>query len=160
MAEEQQKLGDEFAAITNQARDVDADALAVLVGPKPANQVATEVLDPAQAWASIPATVGSILCMALPELKDAYKPQACAEWGKAMHRLAVKRGWSTDGLPAEVDVALASAIFVIPTALAIKVRRDQAAAVKRAQQLHEQGAAGGVIPQNPGGLEGAQAAGG
>lgn len=127
----------EFAAIVNGSRDIDEAADQVVSGPKPAGAVSTEVLDPALAWAEIPQMVGQMLTMALPELKPVYTDKACLEWGKSMHRLAVKRGWSADGLPPEVSVALVSATIVIPTAIAIKMRRQVAKAQDAAKKAGE-----------------------
>src|SRR5437763_1350177 len=115
----------EFAAIENQARAIDNDAQAAIEGPKPAGAV-VEVIDPAEAWAEIPAAVGGILGMAMPELRAVYTPAACKEWGRAMHRLAVKRQWAADGLPPEVGVIMASAGLLVPTVLAVKMRKDSA----------------------------------
>lgn len=158
MADEQQVAAGpqdpEFAAILNQARAVDAQADEVLTGPKP-DQVAAEVVDPIEAWAQIPAMVGGILGMALPELKPVYNPQACREWGKSMHLVAIKRGWSADGLPPEVGAVLASAMFVVPTIGAIKKRQHLA---KQQQQSRPASAAEGVLGDAAGAPAGGDAA--
>lgn len=139
MAEENNQ---EFAAITNLARDIDKDAQAATGTPGPGGVLATQVIDPAAAWAEIPAAVGQVLCMAMPELKEAYNPKACLEWGKAMARLAAKRGWSQEGLPPEVSVGLASLGFVVPTAICVKLRRDAAARAAKAKASESQPSTG------------------
>jgi hypothetical protein len=124
----------EFAAALSGADVLDDAADQIRTGEKPKVAELTEVFDPITAWAEIPQMVGSILCLAMPELKDVYNEKACRAWGESMHRLATKRGWSADGLPPEVTVAMTSAMFVIPTGLCIKQRRDQAQRAREAQQ--------------------------
>lgn len=123
----------EFTAILHQARDVDGAADEIVSGPKPEQAQVTEVLDPVAAWAEIPAAIGGLLAMAAPELQPVYNEKACRAWGEAMHRLAVKRGWSTEGMPPEVSVALVTLGFAVPTVAVIKVKRAQAQAAARAK---------------------------
>lgn len=150
-------LPDAFAAIANQAAAVDSQADEVLTGPKPANQAPVEVIDPAEAWAEIPAMVGMILGTALPEVRPAYSPDNCYAWGKAMHRVAMKRGWSGEGLPPEASALLASAMFVIPTLAAIKARQRAAEDARQARAAG--GAAAGVLSEITGIQDGHQAGG-
>lgn len=151
-------LTDEFAAIANQAAAIDNQADEVLTGPKPANQAPVEVIDPAEAWAEIPAMVGMILGAALPEVKPAYSPDACYAWGKSMARVAAKRGWAGEGLPPEASALLATAMFVIPTMGAIKTRQRAAADAREAKAQHAGGAAAGVLPEITGFPRGDEAA--
>lgn len=98
-------------------------------------------LTDAQKWAAIPAVLGSVLCIALPELKEAYKPANCEAWGEAMAPLAEKHGWSPDSaVGPELGVAVASLPMVIPSVLVVLQRRkvarearEAAAAVRAAQ---------------------------
>lgn len=151
------ELSNEFAAIVNGSRDLDQAADEIVSGPKPADQVAAELVDPVAAWAEIPSMIGSVLGMALPEAKRIYTPDACKEWGRAMHRVAVKRGWDADGLPPEVGAALTSAMFVIPTLALIKSKRDAVRQAQLAKEAAAGGAAAGVLPENSG-LPGGDAA--
>lgn len=80
----------------------------------------------AEGWAEIPESIGIIVGLALPECKDAFRREACLEWGKHAARVAEKHGWSTDGLPPEVSLLLASLGFALPVGLAVKTRRDKA----------------------------------
>lgn len=124
----------EFAAILNQAKDVDSAAHTAIHGESPQPDMPMAVIDPAAAWAEIPEMVGSLLTMAMPELGSVYCKKNCMVWGESMARLAEKRGWDVSGMPPEVSVIMTSSIFVIPTVLVIKGRR---AAAKKAEQAKE-----------------------
>lgn len=81
-------------------------------------------IDPAESWAMLPAMVGSVLSIALPELRQIYTPDTCRAWGDAMVPVADKYGWNADGLLGpEVGLLAASLPFIIGTASAIKSRR-------------------------------------
>lgn len=123
---------DGFKAIRNMGAEVDDAAHQTLHGAPPAG-TAMAVADPAENWAVIPKMVGSMLCMALPELTGVYSEENCHAWGTEMARLAAKRGWETDGLPPEVSVLVVSAVFVVPTTFAIKARADQRKRMREAQ---------------------------
>lgn len=85
------------------------------------------VFTDAQKWAAIPQVLGSVLCMAMPELKPAYSEQNCNNWGEAMVPLAEKHGWNPDSaVGPELGVAAASLSFVVPTGLVIMRRRKAA----------------------------------
>lgn len=124
---------DEFAAVLSGAREVDDQADQVLTGER-SQQVAVEVIDPVEAWAEIPRKLGSLLAIAAPELAQIYTAEACREWGRDMHRLAVKRQWSADGLPPEVAATISTAGLVLPTIAILKSKRDAIQAARRAQQ--------------------------
>lgn len=140
MIDGQEQGGADFRAVLSMAEDIDAAAETVLTGQKP-QQVAVEVIDPADAWADIPRKVGSLLTIVAPELRDVYSEAACKEWGRDMHRLATKRGWSTEGLPPEVAAGISSAGFLLPTLLVLKGKRD---AIRKAREL---AAGSGEIPR-------------
>lgn len=126
----------EFAAILNQAKDVDSAAHTAIHGESPqAAAVPMAVIDPAAAWAEIPKMVGSMLTMALPELTQVYSKENCMVWGTAMARLAEKRGWDTSGMPPEVSVFVATSVFIIPTTLVIKGRRNAAKQAEKSKEL-------------------------
>lgn len=126
----------EFAAILNQAKDVDTAANTAIHGePPPAPALPVEVLDPAAAWAEIPAVLGQLLCMGMPELTEVYSKQACYAWGVGMARVAAKRNWDASGMPPEVTVAVSTLMFAVPTVAVIKMRSAQA---KRAAQARKE----------------------
>jgi len=127
---------DGFKAIRNMGQEVDDAAHQTLHGA-PAAAAAVVMADPAANWAVIPQMVGSMLCMALPELTAVYSPENCLAWGTEMARLAAKRGWETDGLPPEVSVLVVSAVFVVPTTFAIKGRADQRKRMREAQAAQQ-----------------------
>jgi hypothetical protein len=100
---------------------LDAPPAAPPSGPTEADQVAM--------WAAIPATFGSILAMAMPELAAVYSPGACESWGRAMLPVAKKHGWNDlDSLP-EISLCLVSLPFAIGTFVAVKARRTPGASV-------------------------------
>ncbi len=105
----------------------------------PAFDRATE----AKGWAQLPKAVGQVLAMALPELADVYNDRDCLAWGEAMADLAHEHGWSAKILGPWVGVALASVPFIVPTYMAVKMRRDPqfAEAVRAARS--------GVAPAPP-----------
>ena len=106
----------------------------------PAPEVAAvPAVDPAESWAMLPAMVGSILCMAMPELKAVYTPDACNAWGAAMVPVADEQGWNADEfLGPKMGLLVASAPFVLGTVFAIKARK--AAALPDKQKGNEPGA--------------------
>lgn len=72
-------------------------------------------------WAMIPSTIGNVLCIALPELKDTYSKEACLAWGTAANTVAKKRGWDVANSP-EIALIGASLVFAVPTGVAIAKR--------------------------------------
>lgn len=149
MIDGQAQGGGDFRAILNAAHEVDGAADAVLNGGETqggALVVAGPVIDPADAWAEIPRKVGALLAIAAPELAAVYTDDACNEWGRDMHRVAVKRGWSVDGLPPEVAALISSAALVLPTVAILKIKRDAMrrarAATEPADTVENEGAGG------------------
>ncbi len=101
------------------APNLDAPAAAAPDGPTEAEKIAM--------WAAIPATFGSVLAMAMPELAEVYSPAACNVWGAAMLPVAKKHGWNDlESLP-ELSLCLVSLPFAIGTFAAVKKRRAAAA---------------------------------
>lgn len=84
------------------------------------------VIDPAQAWATMAKTVGGLLGMALPELRDVYTDAACLDWGRGMSLVADKYEWNADETMAkwapECTLIMASIPLIVPTVFAIKER--------------------------------------
>ncbi|MEW6258019.1 MAG: hypothetical protein AB1592_18860 [Pseudomonadota bacterium] len=95
--------------------------------------------DPAEEWAQVPAIVGAVLSMAMPELAEVYTPERCRAWGAAMVPLADQYGWNSSELLGRFGpwVGLASATVPLawPTVQAIKARRS--AANRGAQDVGE-----------------------
>lgn len=110
--------------------------------PLPAAE-AVPVTDPADTWAMLPAMVGSMLAIAMPELKAVYTPEACQAWGTAMVPVAAEYGWNAeDAIGPKMALTMATAPFVIGTAFAIKSRK--AAAVEQKKE------APGAMVDHPG----------
>ena len=114
-------------------------------------QPAAPAVDPDQEgaafWALVPKTMGSIICMAFPELREVYAEDKCLAWGSAMQAVAKKRGWNVVNSP-EAILAAASLVFVIPTSMTmIKHAQERKA---RARAAASPGAASGAGPA-PGG---------
>jgi hypothetical protein len=91
-------------------------------------------------WALIPKQIGTILGMALPELKTVYTDEACHQWGAGMAAVSQKYGWDAADTLAKFapELALASATIplAVPTYFAIRKRLD-AAEEKRARQVQQ-----------------------
>lgn len=93
-------------------------------------------LNPGAEWAAIVRPIGGIVAMALPEAAHAYTGEhwerACAEFGAAVHAVALKRGWQIDAMP-EVALGFAAFNLALPAIVAVAGRR-KAAAEKVAQR--------------------------
>jgi hypothetical protein len=95
-------------------------------------------------WAMVPQTLGSILAMAMPELRAVYAPEACNTWGRAMVPVAKKYGWNLGGDSPEVALLVATLPFAFGTFSAVMSRRAHA---RRAAAGGEPGAApAGAFP--------------
>lgn len=90
------------------------------------------LIDPSYGWAQIPAVLGGMLGMALPELQGVYTEDACMKWGVAMHMVATKHGWECGETMArfgpEIALAVASFPLVVPVVQVVKARRAEAEA--------------------------------
>lgn len=101
-----------------------------------ANPEPAPLVDPATAWAQIPAMFGGLISMALPELAPAYSQKNCMQWGSAMALVAEKHGWDasetmTKWAP-EIALVMATLPLAVPTFQAIKSKRKKAAVEKPA----------------------------
>lgn len=99
------------------------DAIENPPGPEP-------IIDPSCGWAQIPAMVGGMLTMAMPELAGVYNEQACMQWGTAMHAVATKHGWEAGEMMArfgpEIALTMASIPLVVPVVRVVKARKEAA----------------------------------
>lgn len=112
---------------SEQAADLAALQAAATDG-QPVAPEAAPIANPADSWALLPAMVGSMLAIAMPELKAVYTPEACQAWGEAMVPVADEYGWNADEvLGQKLALAMATAPFVIGTAFAVKARKAEAA---------------------------------
>lgn len=118
---------------------------------KPVEAPGTEpeiVKDPAKAWAELPAMFGSLLAIALPEIKAFYTPEACQEWGEKMVPVAAEMGWDYEEVMGpKVALAVASVPFVVGPIVIIKARK--AAALPEPAKAG-QAAAPGALVDDPG----------
>jgi hypothetical protein len=96
-------------------------AVDAVLNPEPA-------IDPAQAWAQIPAALGGLLGMAMPELRAAYTESACMAWGQGMAQVSDKYGWDAGETISkwtpEFMLIAATIPLLIPTVRAIQLRRE------------------------------------
>lgn len=115
----------ELASVLAASGAVDAAADEAAGTTAPADE--TPPIDPVELWASVPQTIGSVLVMALPELKGVYSREACRAWGEAMVPVAMKYGWEAKALPVEIPAIFATLALVLPTVIAVKARRAKAA---------------------------------
>jgi hypothetical protein len=115
--------------IANEARvgETEMDAAAKVA----AGEDQAPAIDPAEAWAQIPAMFGGILAMAMPELKEAYTPAACLTWGQAMTAVSDKYGWEAGEVMAKWGPEIALTMATVPLALpVVKAIRDRKEAAK------------------------------
>lgn len=123
VGEEQQSA---IHALEQSAAALDSSAT-VAAAPQAA---AGAVRGESEKWGDLPFMFGSIICMALPELKEVYSRPRCDDWGEVMAPVASKYGWDVDSVIAgEFGVILSTgALFGLPTMLAIRARRAAAEA--------------------------------
>lgn len=123
-------MTDALDQIAQEGAELEGDA-----GAAPGAQPLPEVDADQEAiafWAMIPDTLGKVLTIGLPELRDVYTREACMAWGAAANVVAKKRGWNVASSP-EIALIGASLVFAIPTGTAI-ARRVQARKAKEAEQ--------------------------
>jgi hypothetical protein len=109
------------------AEEKRAEPAAPMSGEQAAPSVPAVDVDAAEvdAWAQLPAAFGSVLCMALPELREHYSDANCRAWGEAMHSVAKKHGWSFRDVGPYLGLALATVPLAVPTVIAVRARRAQ-----------------------------------
>lgn len=119
-----------------------AAAEAAILNPEPENPV-----DQAVIWAQIPAALGGILAMAMPELGAVYTPDACQQWGQGMAAVADKYGWdaaeSIGRWTPEFSLLVASVPLIVPTVRAVKARKAISDATAKEMRLN-----GVAAPEN------------
>lgn len=123
--------------IAIEARGSEAEAEAAqeaILNPDP-----EPVVDPAVIWAQIPTALGGLLGMAMPELKEAYTPEACAAWGQGMAAVAQKYEWdaaeTVSKWAPEFMLLAASLPLVVPTMRAFKAHKAIADAKDKARTV-------------------------
>lgn len=97
------------------------------------------VIDQAEIWAQIPSALGGLLGMAMPELQQAYTPEACAAWGQGMAAVAKKYDWdaaeSVSRWAPEFMLLAASLPLIVPTVRAVKAHKAIADAKDKARTV-------------------------
>ena len=121
--------------------EADAAEQAIL-NPEPENPI-----DQAAIWAQIPAALGGILAIAMPELAAVYTPDKCQAWGQGMAAVADKYGWdaaeSVGRFAPEISLVVVSIPLVIPTISAVKAFKAKADAKAKEVQI-----SGAAAPEN------------
>lgn len=111
----------------------------------------TPAIDPAAAWAVLPKMFGGILAMALPEVGPVYSDERCQAWGVAMSAVADKHGWDAQETLSrfgpEIALVVATLPLAIPTVLAIKKARAEAARTVEEQKPAPEQPGAGNEPQ-------------
>ncbi len=126
------------------------DAIALEAGAGEAEQQAAKeaienpppLIDPGEAWAEVPAFFGSLLGLAMPELKEAYTPAACRQWGAAMNLVAEKYGWDAAATIARwaPEAALVGATIPLGMATYAAIKRRRPLTVKEGAKVAESNA--------------------
>lgn len=112
----------------------EVDALGPVAQAEQAQQAeaAAQAITEGEAWAVIPRTVGSLVCMLAPELQPLYSDERCREWGDAMVPVAQKYGWGGPNVLPELGLIVATGTLAVPTYMVVKAKLAQlkAAAAK------------------------------
>ena len=91
----------------------------------------------AEEWAQIPAILGGVLKIAIPELGEVYTPEACENWGVAMVPVAEKYGWGSAPVGCEVGLAIATLGLALPTFTAFKKYQNERRAIQYQTQTQQ-----------------------
>lgn len=127
---------DALDMIAIEARGAEAEAEAAqeaILNPDP-----EPVVDQATLWAQIPNALGGLLGMAMPELRAAYTPEACQQWGTGMAAVADKYGWdaaeSIGKWAPEFMLLTATIPLLVPTVRAFKAHKAVADAKSKTER--------------------------
>lgn len=127
--QQQAAMIDEQSRAMTDEQAADLTYLSAMVGdeqlPGGGEELAEE-LDQAQQWAMVPAMLGSVLSMFMPEAQRVYSREACEAWGAAMVPVADKYGWNADGLMGpEVALLAASLPLAVGTFGLVRAKRAE-----------------------------------
>lgn len=75
-------------------------------------------------WGSIPFTLGGVLTLIEPALAPVYSEERCLMWGRRMHAVAKKRGWTSPSGP-ELALLSSTATFVVPSVMLVRAKFQQ-----------------------------------
>ena len=118
---------EEFAAIENLARTVDAAAHEAVHGEAPeptAAQVAAA--DPVLQWMFVPMVLRSLILPALPEVAPSFSDENCRNVAEQLHVCDQAYGWGGARIPPWAGLLMAAMPMGTATFIAIKARRDAA----------------------------------
>ena len=97
------------------------------------------VVDQAEVWAQIPAALGGLLAMAMPELRDVYTQEACKGWGQGMAAVSDKYGWDAGETigkwTPEFMLVAASLPLIVPTVRVFKAYKVISDAKARGREV-------------------------
>jgi len=99
-----------------------------------AQDKAAEQADPvyqARAWGALAYSVGGMLSMIAPELKQVYTEDACLAWGHAVVPVAEKYGWSGPSNVPELGLILATVPLALPSFFIV---REKLRAMRKAKE--------------------------
>lgn len=88
-------------------------------------QQATADEQGAREWGLIPYSIGGLLTMLEPALKEVYTEERCLTWGKHAHGVAKKYGWDGPSNLPEFALVLSTAGFAVPSFFLIRARLEQ-----------------------------------
>lgn len=120
-----------------------------------AEQKAAAQADPeyqAQAWAALVQSIGGMLSIIAPELRQVYTDDACMQWGRAVVPVAEKYGWNGPSSVPELGLIMASVPLALPTGFILARRlKELREAKEKADEARtvDNGDAG--TPMAPGG---------
>lgn len=79
----------------------------------------------ARDWGLIPYSIGGLLTMIEPALKEVYTEERCLSWGKHAHAVSKKYGWDGPANLPEFALVLSTAGFAVPSFFAVRERMKQ-----------------------------------
>lgn len=135
-------MSKELEMLAAEAVAVEAEDFAAM--PQMPGNEPVSVIDQAKAWAELPAIFGSLLAMALPDVKPYYAPELCREWGEKMVPVADELGWNaSEVLGPKLALAVATIPFIAGPVVVVKKMKE----AEKAKRIVSEGAA--LPPEAP-----------
>lgn len=100
-----------------------------------AEEAAAKAADPenqAKAWGVLAFSIGGMLSVLAPELKNVYTEDACLAWGHSVVPVAEKYGWDGPSNVPELGLLLATVPLALPTYFIVRKRLAELRAAKAA----------------------------
>ena len=121
----------EATALMNQGAAIDAEAgaeeaQATQIAPA-GGLVPAEPQNAAMEWIFVPELLSMVICVALPEVAEAYTTESNMRFAEKLAAVAEKRGWNGMNSSPEIGLGIAAIGFAMPAFMAYKGRQALAA---------------------------------